>query len=204
VVKTIDGQPWFTPLFAIIASVIALAIVAIGWLATRRWRGAMLVTPVVLMMWLQAIGVHGYAKSREGRSEMRPLAEFVREHAPNAQVYNYRGEREEKRAPVDLAIYLNRSTSSLRDSPRQEGSRPAARARLAIPAQSSARQGLVLGVRPRVDCPLRGSGAKSRDQLACLAQLARPDVLDDRVRAGTADAGSARGRERARDGRATR
>jgi hypothetical protein len=114
-VKTIDGGRWFSPTFAISAAAIAFIIVLIGWLASHRHRFAMIVTPFVLMMLLQAVGVQGYAKTREGRSEMRPLAEFIRERYPNAQVYNFRGEREEKRAPVDLSIYLNRPTLLVTD-----------------------------------------------------------------------------------------
>ncbi|MBC8108487.1 MAG: hypothetical protein H7Z14_18020, partial [Anaerolineae bacterium] len=109
-VKTADGGRWFSPAFAISATAIAAMIVIVGWLASHRQRFAMIVTPFILMMLLQAVGVQGYAKTREGRSEMRPLADFIRDRYPTAQVFNFRGEREEKRAPVDLSIYLNRPT----------------------------------------------------------------------------------------------
>ena len=114
-VKTVDGARWFSPMFASSATAVALVIVVVGWMTSRRARFAMIVTPFVLMMFLQAVGAHGYTKSRQGRSEMRPLAEFIRERYPTAQIYNYRGEREEKRAPVDLAIYMNRATLPLAD-----------------------------------------------------------------------------------------
>lgn len=116
VVTTIDGRPWFrNPTFPIASMILLVVIVLIGNLASARRRWAIAVTPFVLMMFLQVVGVLGYRQSREGSSEMRPLAEFIREKYPTAQVYNYRGERAEKRAPVDLSIYLNRPTPLISD-----------------------------------------------------------------------------------------
>ena len=51
----------------------------------------------------------GYRDTREGRCEMRPLAETIRQVAPTAELYNWRPEAP-KRADVSLAIYLNRTT----------------------------------------------------------------------------------------------
>ena len=103
-VETIDGKPWFSPAFAVGVSMVAIVIVIVGLIAARRTRWMMLVTTFALMMFLQAIGVRGYAKSREGQSEMRPLADFIWQHYPSAELFNFRGAREENRAPVDLAI----------------------------------------------------------------------------------------------------
>jgi hypothetical protein len=115
IVTTFDGRPWFSPALAIGATVAALAIVFIGMAVAHRWRVAMIVTPFVLMLLLQAVGIDGYAKSREGRSEFRPLAEWVRENYPDAEMYNTRLDGQQKRASVDLSIYLNRATRWIAD-----------------------------------------------------------------------------------------
>ena len=70
----------------------------------------MVVTTLVIMLWSHAVFMHGYRNSNEGRSDMRPLAELVREKYPTAEMYNWRRDGRRKRLSVDLSIYLNRAT----------------------------------------------------------------------------------------------
>jgi hypothetical protein len=116
-VKTADGRPWFEPGFAVLATASALAVVGLGAMRYHRAhsRGAAVTSAVVLMLLLQAVGIRGYRLSREGRSEMRPLAESIRAALPDAEMYNWRADGVRKRASVDLSIYLNRATRWIAD-----------------------------------------------------------------------------------------
>jgi hypothetical protein len=46
---------------------------------------------------------------------MRPLAEQILASHPEAKVYSFRGDRPIRRAPIDLAIYLNRTIQNVGD-----------------------------------------------------------------------------------------
>lgn len=115
IVKTREGVPWFTPRFAIMATVIGLVVIAIGIILSRRSRLAAVFCAFALMMLLQAVGIHGYIASREGRSEMKPLADAIRAAVPGAEMFNYRSDGLQKRVSVDLSIYLNRGTRWIAD-----------------------------------------------------------------------------------------
>jgi hypothetical protein len=116
-VKTVEGGPWFEPGFALLATISGVAIVALGALLYHRagWRAAPVGATVALMLLLQAAGIRGYRLSREGRSEMRPLAESIRTRYPDVQMYHWRADGQMKRAPVDLSIYMNRVTKWMPD-----------------------------------------------------------------------------------------
>ena len=60
------------------------------------------------MLGAQALFMHGYRDSQEGRSEMKPLANLIWRDVPNAAVFTTDA-RMKTRAPVDLSIYLNRT-----------------------------------------------------------------------------------------------
>ena len=117
--KRLDGSPWFAPRAAIGAAVAGLSIVGLGLLTRRSWRagndgreplGAVVATTFVLVLLGNTLLLLGYRDSREGRSEMRPLAEALRRALPEARLYTWRPDGRRKRAPVDLSIYANRRT----------------------------------------------------------------------------------------------
>jgi 4-amino-4-deoxy-L-arabinose transferase-like glycosyltransferase len=105
--KTLDGNKWFSPAVALIGGVVGLAIVVAGLLIHRRWGGGLVAATLLLMLAMQVLFMHGYRHSREGRSEMKPLAALIWQRTPDASIY-ITGPKK-VRAPVDLAIYLNRS-----------------------------------------------------------------------------------------------
>jgi 4-amino-4-deoxy-L-arabinose transferase-like glycosyltransferase len=111
--RTADGAPWYTASAATGAACAALILLLI---AIRAGRGAlppMIVTTVLLMLGAAALFTAGYRNTRQGRSEMRPLAEAVVSAYPDAEVYNARDDG--RRISTDLAIYLNRSTLRVSD-----------------------------------------------------------------------------------------
>ncbi|CAN5584467.1 hypothetical protein BH09PLA1_BH09PLA1_08410 [soil metagenome] len=115
-VKNASGLAWYSRATAIAAATGGLAIVTLGFVISRRWRAVgMIGSAFLLMMFLQVIGILGYATSREGRSEFRPLAELIRRDYPDAEMYNWRADGQAKRASVDLSIYLNRITRWIPD-----------------------------------------------------------------------------------------
>ena len=104
--KTVDGGRWFSPAVAVAGGAVCLGIVVAGMVVHRRWGGGMVAATLLLMLAMQVLFMHGYRHSREGRSEMRPLAGMIWAQAPDARVYITGAKK--VRSPVDLAIYLNR------------------------------------------------------------------------------------------------
>jgi len=106
ILKTIEGARWFSPALAGVAGASGLAVVVAGIVAHRRWSGAIVAATLLLMLGFQVLFMHGYRNSREGRSEMKPLATMILEQAPDASLYTSGTKR--MRAPSDLSVYLNR------------------------------------------------------------------------------------------------
>jgi 4-amino-4-deoxy-L-arabinose transferase-like glycosyltransferase len=107
--RTVDGDPWYSRRAAAGIAVASAAIISLGYVASRSRPLLTVIGPACVMLLLQPIVLAGYRNSREGRSEMRPLAEMIRRLVPDARMYYWRPEGM-KRASVDLAIYLNRPT----------------------------------------------------------------------------------------------
>jgi 4-amino-4-deoxy-L-arabinose transferase-like glycosyltransferase len=114
--RDFDGNPWYSLRFSIVAVEAFAALIVVVMLAQRRRRVGSVVagTFVVMLAWNVVFDL-GYRTGREGRSEMRPLAELILAKYPNAKVYSYRADRPTRQAPIDLSIYLNRATTNLRD-----------------------------------------------------------------------------------------
>jgi 4-amino-4-deoxy-L-arabinose transferase-like glycosyltransferase len=113
--KTLEGGRWFSPTVAVVGGVVCTAIVVAGLVVHRRWAGGIVAATLLLMLAMHMLFMHGYRNSREGRSEMKPLAAIIWQHAPDAAVYAT--STKTQRAPSDLAIYLNRSVPWLDDPP---------------------------------------------------------------------------------------
>jgi 4-amino-4-deoxy-L-arabinose transferase-like glycosyltransferase len=106
--RTIDGSRWYTPVFATAAAGYGAITILVGILMSRRTIAALFVATLAIMLGAQAMFMDGYRDAREGRSEMRPLADAIVSLYPDAEVIN--GRTDGKRLATDLAIYLNRST----------------------------------------------------------------------------------------------
>ena len=87
----------------------------------------MVLVTLLLMLVTSNVFMHGYRETKNGRSEMRPLAEMIWQKYPDAEVYTSLpfGER----ASVDLSIYDNRPTGWITLA---EMARPSAHARVVI------------------------------------------------------------------------
>ena len=106
-----DGQARLTLAIVAVSLGIGLVIFIGGILAQRRWRSAFVVTTALLMLGSQVLSIHGHTRSRQGRSDMKPLADQVWRDHPDAVCYNLRGtDGRRKMAQQDLSIYLNRIT----------------------------------------------------------------------------------------------
>ena len=106
--QTVFHTPWLTRGWGVGLTIGLAVVIAAGILVRRRWVMALAGATVIVMLTVQAAGLHGYAQTRQGRSDMRPLAEAIWEKYPEALMYN--AHPEGKRASVDLSIYLNRVT----------------------------------------------------------------------------------------------
>jgi hypothetical protein len=109
-----ETGPWYSLRFGIIAAEVFLVVIlAAMWFQRRRGAWAVLAgTAVVMIAWNVVLNI-GYRHYREGRSEMRPLAEQILTTHPDAALYSYRPDRPSARVPIDLSIYLNRVIENL-------------------------------------------------------------------------------------------
>jgi 4-amino-4-deoxy-L-arabinose transferase-like glycosyltransferase len=106
----INGRPWY-PLPLTIVLVLCLGCtIAAAWVATRRGAASGIVASTsIVMLLLTYVFFLAYRDTFAGRSDLRPLAEVIRDRYPSAEMYYWRPEGN-KRSSVDLSIYLNRST----------------------------------------------------------------------------------------------
>jgi 4-amino-4-deoxy-L-arabinose transferase-like glycosyltransferase len=115
-IVTMEGEPWYSLRFAVLAAEVMLVLVVVAaWLQRRRPALAVAGgTALVMLIW-GAVLNQGYRQHREGRSEMRPLAERILATHPGATVYSFRPDRPIRKAPIDLSIYLNRVVENVLD-----------------------------------------------------------------------------------------
>jgi 4-amino-4-deoxy-L-arabinose transferase-like glycosyltransferase len=106
-IKRTDGTPWWTLQFAVLSSAVLVVVIGIASAAARKWPLALVGASVAVMLLIQPIFYRGYRFAREGRAELRPLAELLRREFPDVEPFYVRplGHR---RVPSDFSIYLNR------------------------------------------------------------------------------------------------
>ena len=107
--QTVFHTPWLPRAWGAGLTIGLAVVIAGGMLLRRRWVAGLVGATVIVMLVAQAAVMHGYAQTRPGRSDMRPLAEAIWEQYPEALMFN--AHPEGKRASVDLSIYLNRVTT---------------------------------------------------------------------------------------------
>jgi 4-amino-4-deoxy-L-arabinose transferase-like glycosyltransferase len=105
----LDERPWYSIPLAIVLVLCLGSTIAAAWVATRQSATGILIAASIVMLLLTYVFFLAYRDSLAGRSDLRPLAEVIRERYPSAEMYYWRPEGK-KRASVDLSIYLNRST----------------------------------------------------------------------------------------------
>ena len=115
-IKAMDGGGWYSLRAAVVAAeVFLLLVVAAAW---YQWRRPVVAvaggTAAIMVLWGVVLNA-GYRHSREGRSEMRPLAEQILAAHADARVYSLRPDRPVRKAPIDLGIYLNRVIDNIAD-----------------------------------------------------------------------------------------
>lgn len=103
----VDGSPWYAKEFAYPAAFTGLVLIGFAIYLHRIWRGTLVLATFMLMLIMQVIFMAGYAQSKFGHAETRPLAEGIASLYPDAEVYN--AHPEAKRPPSDVGIYLNRT-----------------------------------------------------------------------------------------------
>jgi len=101
------NPPWYSLAVAIGAAAFGAGVVGIGAMLHRRMPASVILTTAGVMLGLQALYIRGYRNTRSGQAEVRPLAEAILEHCPDAVVYN--AHPQGKRPPPEVGIYLNRT-----------------------------------------------------------------------------------------------
>ncbi len=108
--KTVSMQSWWNWPLALAFTAGAGLILIVAWTQRRRGIAMMVVTAIVIMLAVQALFMHGYASSANGRSELKPLADAIVAAAPpDAEIWDYQPSNWWSRVPNDLGIYLNRT-----------------------------------------------------------------------------------------------
>jgi 4-amino-4-deoxy-L-arabinose transferase-like glycosyltransferase len=115
VLKRADGRPWYPRQFAIATVVRFMLVILVAHQFSLRAPAALVIGSAVVMLLLQPVFFVGYRDAREGRAEMRPLAEVIRDAAPDAALYYWRPQGP-KRMDVSLSIYSNRETRWVGDA----------------------------------------------------------------------------------------
>jgi 4-amino-4-deoxy-L-arabinose transferase-like glycosyltransferase len=110
--RTVEGGAWYPVGIGVGAAVVGIVVISFIAVYGRRCPIRLSAATLACMLAFQALFVEGYRNSREGRSEMRPLADAVRARCPDAAVWSV--EPRGRRAPSDLAIYLNRVVTPVR------------------------------------------------------------------------------------------
>lgn len=117
----IGGSPWYSTTFAAASIAFIAIVICVFSLMSRALPLAIVGATAIVMLIVQPIFFLGYRNTREGRSEMRPLAEMIRRDFPDAQTY-YCRPRGARRVPGDLSIYLNRASPWIADPDALEAS----------------------------------------------------------------------------------
>lgn len=107
-----NSQPWLTGTAAALCAGAAGILLFAGLAAHRIWRLGMAAATFGLMILSLYVFLAGYRYTREGSSEMKPLAQHIWEKSPSAKLYNAYTIRP-KRAPLDLSIYANRTVTMI-------------------------------------------------------------------------------------------
>jgi hypothetical protein len=106
---TVTHGPWISRAAGAMLTIGLGMVIAVAMLFRRQWLAALLSATVIVMLAAHAVVIHGYAQTHAGMSDMRPLANAIWQSHPDALMYN--AHPLEKRASVDLSIYLNRVTT---------------------------------------------------------------------------------------------
>ncbi len=105
-VRRLDGGPWLAAPLSITAGIVLACVLLLTAVVSKRSWPAMLWGTLGGLLVAQIAVMQGYAASREGLSEMRPMARAIREKAADAELFHI--SQSGQLAPADLAIYANR------------------------------------------------------------------------------------------------
>jgi 4-amino-4-deoxy-L-arabinose transferase-like glycosyltransferase len=116
--KKVDQTSYWSLPTGLMLAAAAAVILIVAWMIDRMrgGRAPLLVAGAVLMIATQALFMHGYADSRNGRSDGKPLADaIVNTLGPGADVRTFVSPGRFFRVPVDFVIYLNGTTEQASD-----------------------------------------------------------------------------------------
>jgi len=113
--KTVEGESWYSGSFALIAVILLPALLAASWFWNRRRPGVLIPATLAIMLLLQGVFILGYARDQSGRSEMKPIADAIMNFSPQAPVWYFDPRASYKPMPQDLSIYLNRTVPEKSD-----------------------------------------------------------------------------------------
>ena len=115
--QSADGGHWYSPRFAWAAGGMGLATVVAGLMLQRRHRLSFVITGAALTLAFNLLFLRGWSASAEGRSEMKPVADRIRDTVAGGRVVYYDPPPGGKPVTLDLDIYLNRSVQVLAEPP---------------------------------------------------------------------------------------
>lgn len=108
---------------AVILLIGFVALLGVLLLWSRRNTSVVVPATLIAMLAVHAALAWGY-RDLGGRSELKPVADVIRKHAPNASIWFYDPPEHTKIVPADLSIYLNRIVRTARDEPTIQSASP--------------------------------------------------------------------------------
>jgi 4-amino-4-deoxy-L-arabinose transferase-like glycosyltransferase len=112
------GGKWWSPTTAAIFAAILIPLAIAAIVLARKQTAALVGGTMLLMLAAHAMFLEGYRQTTQGRSEIKPLVDRLRELTPTAQIY-YTEHRDPPRPPpADLQIYANRIVRAISNTAR--------------------------------------------------------------------------------------
>ncbi len=105
--RSMNGQPWYTPTFAVVLATVLLLVIVQGLWMPSRGGLSLAVVSVVVMLTLQWAYIHGFRGARDNHS-VRDVALRMRQQYQGKDPLIYDTHITGKSAPIELGIYMNR------------------------------------------------------------------------------------------------
>ena len=125
--RDIHGSPWWSPTTGLLWAIGLGGCVVVAWRLDSSGRYNIIPASLVVMLVINVLFVHGYARTDRGLSDGRALADsIVAALPPHAPVWAFHEDGRFSRMPTDVTIYLDRIVWPTLDASTLEASVPQA------------------------------------------------------------------------------
>jgi 4-amino-4-deoxy-L-arabinose transferase-like glycosyltransferase len=150
--KTADQTRWYPPLFAVVAALVGLFLVALAARGGFNSISGLAGGSLALVLLFNGLFLYGYGQSDKGRSSARPLADSILRAYPTARVLNGNMRKGRSDVPLELTVYLDQAVVRY-DEP---GRRPASDRPIVVIFPASAPPALPANAQPLANAVIKG------------------------------------------------